>query len=241
MLDVDSYFTNHDIGFQIMCSAGMAYRHTGDERYLPSIRRAAELLASRYSPTTGTIKSWDDSKYSYPIIIDNMMNLELLTFASRQFGEPKWAEIAISHADKTIANHFRADYSTYHLIEYDEADGSVMRKRTHQGYNDESVWSRGRAWGLYGFTMMYRETGLERFLTQAEMTIHALASPEYLAEEGEIGGFILKHSTGFLRKNSEVDAPLTYADYYFLETLYRYKCLKKGKSLFNFENNGFFC
>ena len=289
LLDVDSYYTHHDIGFQIMCSAGLAYRNTADEKYLPSIRRAAELLASRYSPVTGVIKSWDDPVYTYPVIIDNMMNLELLTFAAEKFGVPQWKEIAMSHADKTIENHFRKDYSTYHVVDYDPQTGQVLRRITKQGYNDESSWSRGQSWSLYGYTMMFRETGQERYLAQAEKVaeylfpllaerpvpvwdfdapaemasqddasagavmaaafvelstltknqelsarclaqaeaiLKALCSPEYLAAKGEIGGFILKHSCGFYLNNSEIDVPLTYADYYFLEALHRYRSLK---------------
>jgi rhamnogalacturonyl hydrolase YesR len=289
LLDVDSYFTHHDIGFQIMCSAGLAYKNTADEKYLSSIRRAAELLAARYSPVTGVIKSWDDPVYTYPVIIDNMMNLELLTFAAEKFGVPQWKEIAMSHADKTIENHFRKDYSTYHVVDYDPQTGQVLRRITKQGYNDESAWSRGQSWSLYGYTMMYRETGEKRYLEQAEKVaeylfpllaerpvpvwdfdapaemsaqadasagavmaaayvelstltekpeladkclaqaeaiLAGLCSPEYLAEEGEIGGFLLKHSCGFYLKNGEIDLPLTYADYYFLEALHRYKSLK---------------
>ena len=288
MLDPDSYYTHHDIGFQLMSSAGLAFKNTGDEKYLPAIRRGAELLASRFSPAVGLTMSWDAPKYSYPVIIDNMMNLELLTFASKQFDVPEWKEMALSHADKTIKNHFREDNSSYHMVEYDEETGEPVSKHTVQGYSDDSAWSRGQSWGLYGFTMMYRETGEERYLeqaekianyllplladrpvpawdfnapepeslqddasagavmasafielstltkdadlakrclSQAEATLKALASPEYLAEKGELFGFILKHSTGHFKKGVEVDAPLTYADYYFLEALYRYKSL----------------
>lgn len=288
MLDVDAYFRDHDIGFQLMCSAGLAYRNTGEQKYLDAIRRGAELLAARYSEITGVIRSWN--LHSYPVIIDNMMNLELLTFAAEKFDVPQWKEIAMSHADITMKNHFREDYSSYHMVDYNPDNGEILVKRTVQGYNDESAWSRGQSWGLYGYTMMYRETGEERYLThaeniaeyllpmladrpvpawdfdapadmsdqddasaaaviasalielstltknkdfslkclsQAEATLNALASPEYLAEKGEIGGFILKHSCGFYLKDSEVDVPLTYADYYFLEALHRYKSLER--------------
>ncbi len=284
MLDVDSYFRDHDIGFQIMCSAGLAYRVTGDEKYLPAIRRAAELLASRFCPTTGTIMSWNSSRPVCKVIVDNMMNLELLTFASRQFGVPEWMEMAKSHADKTMANHFREDGSSFHLLEYDLATGEVLVRKTVQGYSDDSAWSRGQSWGLYGYTMMYRETGEERYLRQAEKIarflmpllanrpvpawdfnapgemalqddssaaavmasgfaelgtltkdkaladkclgqaraiVAELSSPRYLADPGELGGFILKHGTGHYMKDSEVDVPLTYGDYYFLEALQR--------------------
>lgn len=295
MLDVDAYYKDHDIGFQIMSSAGLAFRQTGDAHFLPAIRYAAERLASRFSPVTGTIRSWDDPKYSYPVIIDNMMNLELLTFASSLFQKPEWRDIAIHHADRTMKEQFRADGSSYHMVEYNPETGAVVRKRTIQGYADESAWSRGQSWGLYGYTMMYRETGLARYLAhaetiahyllplladdpvpawdfnspadlavhkdasagavmasafielshltsdkelakrcrlQAEATLLALSSPAYLAKPGELGGFLLKRSTGFLLNDSEVDVPLTYADYYFLEALYRYKTLETGKQVY---------
>ena len=289
MLDVDSYYKDHDIGFQIMCSAGLAYKNCNDEKYLSAIYRSAELLASRYSDVTGVIKSWNTQKYTYPVIIDNMMNLELLTFAAEKFNVPEWRRVAVAHADRTMNEHFRADNSSYHLVDYNAETGEVIKKQTHQGYNDESSWSRGQSWGLYGYSMMYRETGEQRYLdhaekiaeyllpllanrpvpawdfnapedmaaqadasagavmaaafvelstlttnddlaerclAQAEATLADLCSPEYLAAKGELGGFILKHSTGFYLKNSEVDVPLTYADYYFLEALHRYRTLK---------------
>lgn len=283
MMDPLSFVSDHDAGFQIMCSLGLAYRLTGDEKYLPGIRAAAEFLASRFSPLTGTIKSWDDKKFSSPVIIDNMMNLELLTFAAEKFGVPRWKEIAISHADVTMRNHFREDGSSYHLVDYDPKTGKVLKKQTVQGFADESAWSRGQSWGLYGYTMMYRETGEDRYLEQAqkiacyllpqlaenpvpnwdfmapqkqvdasaaavmasafielssltkdrelskacmrqaEAILWALSSPDYLCTKGEAGGFILKHGTGFFKNDIEVDAPLSYADYYFLEALYRYR------------------
>lgn len=164
----DSYYTNHDLGFQVMCSLGMAFKATGDNKYLPAIKRAAELLASRYSPVTGTIMSWNEGQFNYPVIIDNMMNLELLTFAAKQFNVPQWRKIAINHAETTMKNHFRDNFSCYHMVDYDKSDGTVVAKRTVQGFADESAWSRGQAWALYGYTMMFRETGKKEFLTQAE-------------------------------------------------------------------------
>ena len=284
------YLTDHDAGFQVMCSLGHAYKNTGEERYRQGIKEAAEFLADRYSAKTGVIKSWDHKHFEYPVIIDNMMNLELLTYASREFGVPQWMDIAVSHADVTMRNHFREDGSSYHLVNYDPDTGEVVQKVTVQGYSDDSAWSRGQSWGLYGYTMMYDQTGYERYLNhaekiasylmvrlkkrpipawdfdaghesieqtdasaaavmasafiklstltkdekkakcylaQAEAIIYNLLQPEFLAQRGEIGGFILKHSTGFYMKNREVDVPLTYADYYFLEALYNYKSLSK--------------
>lgn len=285
LLDVDSYYRDHDIGFQVMSSVGLAYKITGDTLYLPTIKRAAECLASRFSPVTGTIRSWDTPNFAYPVIIDNMMNLELLTYAADLFGESSWLEIARSHANTTLKNHFRPNYSSFHLVDYNPENGSVLKRVTVQGYADDSAWSRGQSWGLYGYTMMYRETGDETYLAQAENVASYLLpllekrpipvwdfnSPEELASNddvsagavmasaflelsdlthdaakaeqymamarkmikimcgehymynpGEAYGFILKHGTGFLLKNREVDAPLTYADYYFLEAMTRY-------------------
>ena len=307
ILDVSLLSGDHDLGFEVMPSSGEAWKETGDSLYLKTLRDAAEELAARFSPVTGVIKSWNNPKFTYPVIIDNMMNLELLTYASGLFGVHEWKEIAITHARTTMRNHFREDGSCYHLVDYNPEDGSIIRKQTVQGFADESAWARGQAWALYGYTMMFRETGEEDFLAQAEKvaafllprlegrpvppwdfdapvdaapgcgtnpagpfngpvggaevqddasagavmasaffelagltrdaslaaryraqaleTLKALCGEHYLAAEGEVGGFLLKHSTGHYPKGSEVDVPLTYADYYFLEALWRYKNL----------------
>lgn len=290
MVQPTQYLTDHDAGFQVMCSLGHAYKNTGEEKYRLGIKEAAEFLAGRYSAKTGVIKSWDHKHFEYPVIIDNMMNLELLTYASREFGVQQWIDMAISHADVTMRNHFREDGSSYHLVNYDPETGEVVQKVTVQGYSDDSAWSRGQSWGLYGYTMMYDETGYERYLnhaekiasyllmrlkdrpvpawdfdadhesiaqtdasaaavmasafirlstltkdknkakcylSQAEAIMCALMQPEFLASSGEVGGFILKRSTGFYKNNREVNVPLTYADYYFLEALYNYKSLSR--------------
>jgi hypothetical protein len=254
--------------------------------------QGAESLSTRFRSATGLIRSWDWNKkvWNYPVIIDNMMNLELLEWASKHSDSTKYANIARSHADKTMEHHFRPDYSTWHVVSYDPATGLPEKKQTRQGYADESTWSRGQAWALYGYVMMYRESNDIRYLKQAEniagfilnhpnlpkdkipywdfnapdiphakkdasagaimasafielsqMTkgrkskgylsvaitqLLTLSSPEYLAEPGTNANFILKHSVGSLPENSEVDVPLTYADYYFLEALIRYKKIK---------------
>ena len=279
---------DHDMGFIVWCSYGNAFRLTGDESYKPMIEDAAEILAARFSPVTKTIRSWN-YPLEYQVIIDNMMNLELLEEASKMFACDSLDLIARTHANTTMENHFRDDYSSYHLVCYDMEDGSVERKVTVQGYADDSAWARGQAWAVYGYAMMYRETGVEEYLQQAvnvadmiipylpedgvpywdfndpkipdtyrdasagaviasalvelsgyvdskskarkylasaETILRTLASDEYLCAEGECHGFILKHSVGNLPKNSEVDVPLTYADYYFLEALLRYNNLK---------------
>ena len=286
MASVLEYPLSHDIGFQVNCSYGNAYRITGDEQYRQLIEKAAEALAGRFNPTVGATLSWaSGEKGEYPVIIDNMMNLELLEYASKLFSSDTLQTVAIVHARTTVANHFRPDYTTWHMLDYDPSTGEVLRRVTVQGYSDDSAWARGQAWALYGFTMMFRETGLEEFLKQAENVarmllpripydgipywdfddpeipftykdasagaimcsafielstltpdkalassclqmaekqIRTLASPEYLAPVGTNGNFLLKHSVGNLPGGSEIDVPLPYADYYFLEALNRY-------------------
>jgi hypothetical protein len=273
----------------LFCSYGNALRLTPDPAYRAVLIQGARSLSARYSPQVGLIRSWDFGEWKYPVIIDNMMNLELLTWAGRETGEPHFKEIAVSHADKTMVNHFRPDASSYHVVDYDPATGAVRGRQTYQGFSDSSAWARGQAWGIYGYTMMFRETGNANYLEMAKriarliMThprmpedkipywdfdapdipnaprdasaaavmasalielsgmvdanfgrlcldlarqqLHSLSSPEYLAKVGENGGFLLKHSTGHQPKNSEVDVPLNYADYYFLEALLRYRAL----------------
>ena len=278
---------DHDLGFEVWCSYGNAFRLTGDETYKPQIKEAAALLATRYSPVVKAVRSWNNPHKGFRVIIDNMMNLELLEEASKMFGCDSLDHIARSHANTTMKNHFREDYTSWHLVNYVDEDGSVRRKYTVQGYSDDSAWARGQAWALYGYTMMYRETGLQEYLQQAvnvgnmilpylpedgvaywdfndpaipdtyrdasaaavmasaylelsgyvgkkqkraykeiaEKIIRTLASDDYLCSPGECCGFMLKHSVGSIPHGSEIDAPLTYADYYFLEALIRYKNL----------------
>ena len=164
--------TDHDIGFQINCSFGRALDVTGDESCLPVIRDAAAKLAGRFSPVTGTIKSWDflipGRGWQYPVIIDNMMNLELLMRASKLFGADSLRAVAVAHASTAMRTFFRSDCSCVHLVDFDVQDGHVRSRQTVQGYSDDSAWARGQAWALYGFTMMFRESGEEAFLSQAQ-------------------------------------------------------------------------
>lgn len=278
---------DHDLGFEVWCSYGNAYRLTGDQTYIPEIEEAAALLATRFSPMVGAIRSWNNPHKGFRVIIDNMMNLELLEEASKMFVCDSLDRIARTHANTTMKNHFREDYTCWHLVNYVDEDGSVRRKHTVQGYSDDSAWARGQAWALYGYTMMYRETGLQEYLQQAvnvgemifpylpedgvtywdfndpaipdtyrdasaaavmasaylelsgyvgkkqkikyketaKKIIRTLASDDYLCAPGECQGFLLKHSVGSIPHGSEIDVPLTYADYYFLEALIRYKNL----------------
>ena len=275
---------DHDIGFQLMCSFGNCMRITGDTLCKPVILDGANSLATRFNPVVGCTKSWDTKKYSFSVIIDNMMNLELLFKALELGGPASLKDVAVSHAYTTMANHFREDKSTRHVLDYNPETGELIKVHPGQGLSEDSAWARGQAWGLYSFPMVYRftqdpkilehavaiaeyiiprlpEDGIPywdfdspdipddvrdasaaaimacglielsgyvdeeksiRYLAVAEKMIRTLASEEYLAEEGEIYGFLLKHSTGFKLRGSEVDAPLTYADYYFLEALMRW-------------------
>ncbi len=174
----------HDLGFMLFCSFGNALRLTGDtQKYEPVLRTGANSLASRYSPMTKTIRSWDHGSWQYPVIIDNMMNLEFLTQVSKMTGDKKFYDIAVSHAETTLKNHFRKDYSSYHVIDYDKNTGKAIGKKTHQGAFDESAWSRGQGWALYGYTMMYRETKKKEFLKQAQQIAkYILSNPNLPAD-----------------------------------------------------------
>lgn len=162
--------TDHDIGFQINCSYGNGMRLTGDSTDVDLYVRCAHILAGRFTPQTGVTKSWNFLRkdWRYPVIIDNMMNLELLTKAAEISGDRHLEDAAISHAMTTLKNHFREDWSSWHLVDYDPETGAIRSRETVQGYSDDSAWARGQAWALYGYTMMYRETGREEFLDAAE-------------------------------------------------------------------------
>ena len=175
---------NHDVGFMIYCSFGNGLRLTGDPEYKEVIVEAARSLSTRFRPVAGIIQSWDVDRgwisergWECPVIIDNMMNLELLTWASKTTGDNRFHDIAVTHANTTMENHFRDDYSCYHVVSYDTITGKPHIKMTHQGYADESAWARGQAWAIYGYTMMARETG----------------SPEYLAQAKHIARFLMNH------------------------------------------------
>ncbi len=288
----------HDLGFMMGDSFGKAWEITGEESYFDVVRQSAETLCTRFNPTVGAIRSWDHNrdKWKYPVIIDNMMNLEMLFKMSEATGDPKFRDVAVSHADVTLKNHFRPDGSSYHVVDYDPVDGSVRMKMTHQGYADDSFWSRGQGWGLYGYTMCYRFTKDDRYLTHArkiadwflnlpnmpedlvpywdmkapgtetndnpyvprdasaaaliasglyelaeyvdsdrksayreaaDKILASLSSSAYSASPDEMEGFLLRHSTGHHPAGSEIDVPLVYADYYYLEALLRKRMVRK--------------
>lgn len=285
---------NHDVGFMIYCSFGNGYRLTKNEDYKKVIHTASNSLITRFNEKTRAIRSWNssgkDRLWQYAVIIDNMMNLEMLLWAAKEFNEPKFYDISVTHADVTLVNHYRPDYSCYHVVSYDTLTGQPQYKHTAQGYSHESSWARGQAWGLYGYVLMYRFTKNEAYLNHAkniakfllshpnlpedkipywdfnapnipdtyrdasagaiicsalielsqyvdselsdeylsiaETQIRALSSSKYRNALGNNANFILKHSVGHLPNNTEVDVPLSYADYYFVEALLRYKKLK---------------
>jgi unsaturated chondroitin disaccharide hydrolase len=291
-LEKEQYNKNtHDLGFMMYCSFGNAYRLDARPEYKNILINSAKSLATRFNPTVGCIKSWDSKKGEYLVIIDNMMNLELLFWATKQTGDSSFYKIAVTHANTTMKNHFRPDYSSYHVVNYNSETGAVQQKKTAQGAADESAWARGQAWGLYGYTVMYRETKDKKYLDQAnhiadfilnnpnlpadkipywdfnapgipnalrdasaaaimssalfelsgyvdkgratkyldnaKTMLSSLSSNKYKASLGTNGGFILQHCVGNMPNKTEVDVPLTYADYYFIEATKRYHDLMK--------------
>lgn len=284
---------NHDIGFMVYCSYGNGYRLTGNEEYKTVLLSAADTLATLYNPKVGTILSWPSQvhKFKYNTIIDNMMNLELLFWASKNGGSKNLYDIAKSHAEKTMEYMVRENDAVYHVGSFDEETGEFLRGYTHQGYADESMWARGQGWGIYGFAIAYRETmdkafldtsikladhflnrlpkdgipywdfddpkipnapkdasaaavaacGMlelsdlvddselkSKYLNAASELIRILSSDAYLSKNTNQA--LLLHSTGHYPKNSEIDVPIVYADYYYMEALVRLnKKLEGGK------------
>ena len=286
---IQYYKGTHDLGFMVFCSFGQQMETLHDRHSEEVIVEAAKSLISRCDPRIGVIRSWDFGEWNYPVIIDNMMNLEMLFWASKHTGDPVYRDVAVRHADITMKNHYRDDASSYHVVSYND-DGTVESQGTFQGYSDSSAWARGQAWGLYGYTMCYRETGDTKYLKHAERIadfimhhpntpadripywdynapdipdaprdasaaavvssalfelstmvpeaegkkyfdyaetlLMNLSSDAYLAEKGTNGGFILMHSVGHQPADSEIDTPLNYADYYYLEAIGRYLSLR---------------
>jgi unsaturated chondroitin disaccharide hydrolase len=283
----------HDLGFMMYCSYGTLYSINPEEKYKKILLNSAKSLSTRFNPKVGCIRSWgrSDDTTQFRVIIDNMMNLELLMWATKTTGDSSFYNIAVTHANTTMKNHFRPNYSSYHVVVYNPQTGGIIKKQTAQGASDESAWARGQSWGLYGYTMMYRYTkdkkyldqaqhiadfilnnphlpadkipywdydapgipnterdasaaaimasalielsrysdnGLsKKYLTTASTILHTLSSPEYKAAVRKNGGFLLMHSVANMNKNIEVNAPLSYADYYYVEAMLRYKNLLK--------------
>lgn len=286
---------SHDLGFVFYCSFGHALRLTGNDAYKDVLIEAGNSLLHRFNPKVGCIQSWDVDKgwqskrgWQFPVIIDNMMNLELLFELTKLTGDSKYGEIAISHADVTLKNHFREDNSSYHVIDYNPQNGEVRKRNTAQGYSHESAWARGQAWGLYGYTVCYRYTKNQKYLEQAsriatyiinnpnlpedgipywdynapdipneprdvsaaaitasalielnrytegqfqefaDKLIDNLSSDRYLVPLQSETKFVLNHSVGSIPHGAEIDGPLIYADYYYLEALVRSTSEKGG-------------
>ena len=177
---------SHDVGFKIYCSFGNGYRLTKNAAYRDVIIQSAKTLSTRFNPLIGCIRSWDTNrdKWGYPVIIDNLMNLELLFAATRLSGDSSFYKIAVTHANTTMQNHYRPDHSSYHVVDYDTVTGKVVKKNTHQGYADESAWARGQSWGLYGYTMCYRFTKNKKYLKQAENIASFLLTHPNLPADG---------------------------------------------------------
>ena len=296
ILEPAKYYTgDHDVGFMIGCSYGNGLRLTGNEAYKPIMIQAAKSLLTLYRPNAKTILSWPSSDMATRkgwigvVIIDNMMNLELLFEVSKLTGDPTYAEVAVTHANTTMKNHYRPDYSCYHVVDYNMETGEIHTKQTAQGYADESVWSRGQAWGLYGFTMCYRYTKDPVYLAQAEniadfllnhpnlpedlipywdlecpdipdtyrdassasiiasalyelsgyskngalykekadKMVESLSSAPYRPEIGTNHGVLLLSSVTSIPHGVDIDVPLNYADYYYLEALVRKRNIEK--------------
>jgi hypothetical protein len=290
LLGPEQYNTEtHDIGFMMYCSFGNANRLAPNDRYRQILINSAKSLATRFNPKVGCIKSHNRGPKDFVVIIDNLMNLELLFNATHLTGDSSYYHIAVAHANTTLKNHFRPDFSAYHALNYNPETGSVRNYQTGQGYSEQSAWARGQAWALYGYTLMYRETHDQKYLNQArsiayfllnhpnmpndlvpywdynapnipnalrdassaaimssallelsgyvartesksyykaaEKMLISLSKEPYRSVRGQNGGFILDHSVGNIPAKKEVDAPLTYADYYYVEALMRYKKL----------------
>lgn len=165
---------DHDLGFQVFNSFGNGYRLTGNPEYKRIILATADTLATLYNPKVGTILSWPrevpgvDWPLRHNTIMDNIINLELLFWASKNGGSKELYDIAVRHAEVTMENQFRPDGTNYHVVVYDKETGQAVKQITHQGFSDESIWARGQAWAIYGYTMVYRETKDPRFLAFAQ-------------------------------------------------------------------------
>ena len=294
LLEKEQYNTHtHDLGFMMFCSFGNAMNIKDDPAYHQILINSAKSLSTRFNPKVGCIKSWDGKPNEFLVIIDNMMNLDLLFWATRETGDSSYYRIAVTHANTTMSHHFRPDYSSYHVINYNQQDGTIIQKKTAQGFADSSAWARGQSWGLYGYTATYRQTRnpiylrqatsiadfllshpnlpadkipywdynasdipmalrdasagsimasallelshyvpaqqAKRYLLVAEKILLTLSSSHYRASAGTNGGFVLQHSVGHKPAGTEIDVPLTYADYYYIEALERYLSLQSKK------------
>ena len=279
----------HDMGFKVFCSFGNGLDIEGDNQtYKDIIITSANTLITRYNPHIKSIRSWDfnKDKWQFPVIIDNMMNLELLFEATKISGDSTYHNIAVNHANTTLKNHFRPDGSTWHVLDYDTISGQVRGRVTHQGISDDSAWARGQGWAINGYTMVYRYTkdkayldraiattnyfinhknlpedgipywdfshpdipnisrdvsagaivasGLvelykytknEAYINYSKKVVYSIKNKNYILPESIEAPFVLNHSFGDWSKRDEMDEPIVYGDYYFLQTLLRLQSL----------------
>ena len=170
--DFQNITEHHDIGFMMFPAYGNGYEIGGEKEYKDILLNSAASLASRFNPNVGTIRSWSNKMHprwkQHITIIDNMLNLELLFWAAKNGGDQKYYDIAVRHAETTMKNHFRKDLTSWHVLEYDSINGNVLNRHTKQGFADDSRWSRGQAWGVYGYTMVYKETKDKKYLDFAK-------------------------------------------------------------------------
>ncbi len=163
---------DHDLGFLVFCSYGNGYRLTKNPAYKKVILDTADSLSALFNPVVGTMLSWprevEPRNWPHNTIMDNMINLEMLFWAAKNGGNPYLYDIAVSHADKTMKCHFRPDYTSYHVAVYDTITGNLIKGVTHQGYADSTMWARGQAWAIYGYTVVYRETKDPKYLDFAQ-------------------------------------------------------------------------
>lgn len=279
----------HDMGFKIYCSFGNGLILDDNQAYKNIIVKSAQTLSMRFNEDIGSIRSWDfnKDKWQFPVIIDNMMNLELLFEATKISGDSTFHKIAVTHANTTLKNHFRPDNSTWHVLDYDTIIHQPRLKVTHQGIANNSAWARGQGWAINGFTMMYRYTKDLKYLEQAKATtnffinhknlpddgipywdfddpsipntsrdvsaativasalvelysytndetylnyskkvINTLETTNYILASDLEAPFILDHSFGDWSKKAEMNEPIVYGDYYYLQTLLRLKSLE---------------
>ncbi|APY11662.1 glucuronyl hydrolase [Seonamhaeicola sp. S2-3] len=279
----------HDMGFKVFCSFGNGLKVENNKKYEDIIVESAKTLSTRFNEKIGSIRSWDfnKEKWQFPVIIDNMMNLELLFEATKISGDSTFYKIAVKHANTTLKNHFRPDGSTWHVLDYDTISGLVRARVTHQGIDDNSAWARGQSWAINGFTTVYRYTKDEKYLNRAIATanyfinhenmpddgipywdfddpdipnvfrdasagaivasalvelykytknqsyldyskkvVNTLKTVDYILSEEVEAPFILDHSFGDWSKKHEMDEPIVYGDYYFLQTLLRLRDLE---------------
>ncbi|MCL6524719.1 MAG: glycoside hydrolase family 88 protein [Thermoflavifilum sp.] len=285
----DTLTTTHDLGFMVDIPFARAYTITHDQAFREVLLQAARSLMRRYNPRVGQIRSWDGGPWHYPVIVDNLMNLELLFRATALTVDSSFYRIAVAHIDHDLRYRFRPDYSTYHVLDYDPQTGQLLARKTWQGYADSSCWSRGQAWAVYGLTMAYRYTRNPRYLHvaqhaadyflqqlakahdlippwdfqapdslsqlkdvsaaailasallelqryvpkrkaihylhEAQAILQTLSTPPYLTSSITHSYFLLQHATGDAHHQREMDVPLIYADYYFLQALWRYSHL----------------